>query len=365
MANHFGNRFHVQIFGQSHAPSIGAVIEGLPAGFTPDWDQLSAFMARRAPGKTPFGTPRKEADLPHILSGLNEEGATCGAPLAIQIENSNQHSSDYAKLKDIPRPGHADFSAYTKFHGANDIRGGGQFSGRLTAPLCFAGGLAMQLLAKKGIHIKAHIASIGTVKDDVPDAVLPDLSAIDDDNFPTVSSEARTAMQNTILQAKAEGDSVGGTICCYATGVPAGLGDPMFDGVENRLSQALFAIPAVRGIEFGTGFAATAMNGSEHNDAFKVKNGIVQCNTNHHGGVLGGITTGMPLIVRMAVKPTPSIAKEQHSVSLSRMENTPLSVTGRHDPCIVPRAVPVMEAIVACVLYDMMLEYEGGKETWI
>lgn len=361
MANHFGNRFYVQIFGQSHAPSIGAVIEGLPAGFTPDWDQVAAFMARRAPGKNPFGTPRKEADLPEILSGLNEVGATCGAPLAIRIENSNQHSADYEKLKDVPRPGHADFSAFTKFHGANDIRGSGQFSGRLTAPLCFAGALAMQLLEKKGIAIKAHIASIANVKDDVPDAVSPDLSAIKDDAFPTINPKAKEAMQNIILQAKAEGDSVGGVICCYATGLPAGLGDPMFDGVENRLSQALFAIPAVRGVEFGTGFAASEMPGSQHNDAFEMKDGKITTKTNHHGGVLGGITTGMPLIVRMAVKPTPSIAKEQKSISLSAKENVPLSVTGRHDPCIVPRAVPVMEAVVACVLYDMLLEYEGGN----
>ncbi|MBQ6950694.1 MAG: chorismate synthase, partial [Clostridia bacterium] len=296
-----------------------------------------------------------------ILSGLNEAGATCGAPLAIRIENSNQHSADYEKLKDVPRPGHADFSAFTKFHGANDIRGGGQFSGRLTAPLCFAGALAMQLLEKKGIAIKAHIASIANVKDDVPDAVSPDLSAIKDDAFPTINSKAKEAMQNAILQAKAEGDSVGGVISCYATGLPAGLGDPMFDGVENRLSQALFAIPAVRGVEFGTGFAASEMPGSLHNDAFEMKDGKITTKTNHHGGVLGGITTGMPLIVRMAVKPTPSIAKEQKSVSLSAKENVPLSVTGRHDPCIVPRAVPVMEAVVACVIYDMLLEYEGGN----
>lgn len=361
MANHFGNRFHVQIFGQSHAPSIGAVIEGLPAGFNPDWDRVAAFMARRAPGKNPFGTSRKEVDLPEILSGLNEAGSTCGAPLAIRIENSNQHSADYEKLKDVPRPGHADFSAFTKFHGANDIRGGGQFSGRLTAPLCFAGALAMQLLEKKGIAIKAHIASIANVKDDVLDAVSPDLSAIKDDAFPTINLKAKEAMQNSILQAKAEGDSVGGVISCYATGLPTGLGDPMFDGVENRLSQALFAIPAVRGVEFGTGFAASEMPGSLHNDAFEMKDGKITTKTNHHGGVLGGITTGMPLIVRMAVKPTPSIAKEQKSVSLSAKENVPLSVTGRHDPCIVPRAVPVMEAVVACVLYDMLLEYEGGN----
>lgn len=355
MANHFGNQFHIQIFGQSHAPSIGAVIEGLPAGFTPDWEKVAQFMARRAPGKDPFSTPRKEADLPEILSGLNEKGETCGAPLAIRIQNGNQHSADYAKLHDLPRPGHADYTAYLKYNKANDIRGGGQFSGRLTAPLCFAGALALQLLEQKGIHVTAHIAAIANIEDKCFDPIQPEWNNVQKNNFPVLDENQGKLMQERILEARHSGDSVGGIIECCAVGLPAGLGDPMFDGVENRIAQMLFAIPAVRGVEFGSGFAAAGMTGSVHNDPFSMCNGEIMTESNNHGGVLGGITTGMPLIVRMAVKPTPSIAKEQKTVSLSEMKETPLSITGRHDPCIVPRAVPVMEAAVACVLYDMLL----------
>lgn len=354
MANHFGNRYHIQIFGQSHAPAIGAVIEGLPAGFTPDWERVKRFMARRAPGNDAFSTSRKEADLPEILSGLNEKGQTCGAPLAIRIANSDHHSADYDKLRDLPRPGHADFSAYTKFHGFNDIRGGGQFSGRLTAPLCFAGALAMQLLEQKGIYIAAHIASIADVHDKPFHPLAPELSQLKDDRFTVLDAARGTEMKARIAAAAKAGDSVGGVIECCAVGLPAGLGDPNFDGVENRIAQMLFAIPAVRGVEFGTGFAAAGMTGSAHNDSFVVENNTIRTATNHHGGVLGGITTGMPLIVRMAVKPTPSIAKQQKTVSLNQMAESDLSIKGRHDPCIVPRAVPVMEAAVACVLYDMI-----------
>lgn len=355
MSNSFGTKFRVQIFGQSHAPAIGAVIEGLPAGFTPDWDAVRGFMARRAPGNSAFATERKEADLPEILSGLNEKGQTCGAPFAIRIQNSDHHSSDYGKIKDLPRPGHADFTAFEKFQGFNDIRGGGQFSGRLTAPLCFAGALAMQLLKEKGIEIKAHIASIGGIKDDALDVCAPDFSRIKNDLFPVINQDKGKAMQEEILKAKEELDSVGGTICCYATGLPVGLGDPMFDGVENQLAKTLFGIPAVRGIEFGTGFQAAEMRGSQHNDPFILKNRKIATETNHHGGVLGGITTGMPLIVKIAVKPTPSIGMKQKTVSLSQMKEENVAVSGRHDPCIVPRAVPVMEAVVACVLYDMII----------
>lgn len=356
MANYFGKHFHVQVFGQSHAPAIGCVIEGIPAGFTPDWAKISAFMDRRAPGRSAFSTSRKEADEPKILSGLNEKGETCGAPLSMCIENTDHHSSDYEKLKDIPRPGHADFSAYMKFRDAHDIRGGGAFSGRMTAPLCFAGALAMQLLEKEGIRIKAQIASIGDVFDELLNFADPDFSCITDDAFPVVNEEANQSMQEKILQAKTDGDSVGGVLCCYATGLPSGLGNPMFEGVENKISQALFAIPGVRGVEFGTGFAAAALKGSQHNDAFVCEDNKVKTITNHHGGVLGGITTGMPLVVKMAVKPTPSISKQQQSFSISEGKNVPLTVQGRHDPCIVPRAVPVMEAVIACVLYDLFLE---------
>ena len=356
MANILGKRFTVHIFGQSHAPSIGAVIEGLPVGFTPDWDRVRAFMLRRAPGNSALATARKEADLPEILSGLNEKGETCGAPLAMRIVNGDHHSSDYEKLKAVPRPGHADAAAFIKFGGHNDIRGGGQFSGRLTAPLCFAGALALQLLEAKGIRVKAHICEIAGIRDDALDAANPNLSAISQEGLSVVSSDAGKKMEEAILNARKNCDSVGGIIECFVTGIPAGLGDPMFDGVENQLAQALFGIPGVKGVEFGAGFEAARMKGSEHNDPFCIDDHQLRTKGNHHGGILGGISTGMPLIVRMAVKPTPSIGLEQDSVNLYKNENAPLAVTGRHDPCITPRAVPVMEAAVACVIYDLILQ---------
>lgn len=356
MSNMIGNRFRVMIYGQSHAPSIGAVIEGLPAGFKPDWERVNAFMARRAPGGNAMSTARREADLPEILSGLNEQGETCGAPLAMRILNGDHRSQDYDQLRDVPRPGHADYSASIRYNGANDVRGGGQFSGRLTAPLCFAGALAMQLLGKEGIRIRAHIAQIANVHDAHINPAHPALDAISTDDLAVLDPGAGERMRRAILEAKAEGDSVGGVIECIATGAPAGLGDPMFDGVENRLARTIFGIPAVRGVEFGAGFAASEMRGSEHNDAWRMDGENVISETNRHGGILGGITTGMPIIVRAAIKPTPSIAMEQKSVSLSRGENASLIIYGRHDPCIVPRAVPCMEAAVAVTLYDLLSE---------
>ena len=356
MSNLIGNRFRVLIYGQSHAPSIGVVIEGLPAGFAPDWDAVRAFMARRAPGGNAMSTARKEADLPEILSGLNERGETCGAPLAMRIVNGDARSQDYAKLRDVPRPGHADYPAYVKFGGANDIRGGGQFSGRLTAPLCFAGALAMQLLAREGVRIRAHIAQIENVCDAPIDFAHPDLDSIQSGALAVVDPAAGERMREAILAAKSDCDSVGGVIECFATGLPAGLGDPMFDGVENRLARAIWGVPAVRGVEFGAGFAAASMRGSAHNDAYRAQDGRIVTETNRHGGVLGGITTGMPIVVRVAIKPTASIAQEQDSVSISRNENETLAVRGRHDPCIVPRAVPCIEAAVAVVLYDLLSE---------
>jgi len=356
MSNLIGNRFRVLIYGQSHAPSIGAVIEGLPAGFSPDWDAVRAFMARRAPGGNAMSTARSEADLPEILSGLNVRGETCGAPLAMRIVNGDARSQDYAKLRDVPRPGHADYPAFVKFGGANDIRGGGQFSGRLTAPLCFAGALAMQLLEREGVRVRARIAQIENVCDAPIDFGHPDLDAISSGELAVIDPAAGEKMREVILAAKADCDSVGGVIECFATGMPSGMGDPMFDGVENRLTRAIFGVPAIRGVEFGAGFAAASMRGSAHNDAYRMEDGRVVTETNRHGGILGGITTGMPIVVRAAIKPTPSIAQEQRSVSLSRNENDILAVRGRHDPCIVPRAVPCIEAAVAVTLYDLLSE---------
>ena len=359
MSNTIGERFRVTIWGQSHSPAIGCVIEGLPAGFSPDWAGVRAFMRRRAPNGGALSTARVEADEPEILSGLNEKGQTCGAPLCMRIVNSDARSRDYDRLRDVPRPGHADYPAWARFHGANDIRGGGQFSGRLTAPLCFAGALALQLLEARGVRVRARAQAIAGIQDAPLDEAAPDLDAISSGDLPTADARAAERMRQAVAQARADGDSVGGIVECFAVGLPAGLGDPMFGGVENRLAQALWGIPAVRGVEFGAGFAASGMRGSAHNDGWRVRDGRVIADTNRHGGVLGGITTGMPLVVRAAFKPTPSIAVAQRSVSLGRMEDETLTVEGRHDPCIVPRAVPCVEAAVAVTLYDLIIA-EGG-----
>ena len=353
MSNLLGDSYRLMVFGQSHSPMIGGVIEGVPAGVKPDMDFIQAFMARRAPGGA-LSTARREADAPEIVSGLNEWGRTCGAPLTFLIRNADHHSADYSNLRDVPRPGHADYTAAVKFGGENDIRGGGQFSGRLTAPLCFAGALAMQLLQEKGVRVKARVMRVAGIEDRPMDLANPELDAISDGVLPCVDPDAAAHMAEAIEAARADGDSVGGVVECFATGVPAGLGEPMFDGVENRLARALFGIPAVRGVAFGLGFEAAELRGSQHNDAFHMDAGRIVTDTNRHGGGLGGITSGMPIAVRVAFTPTPSIALEQQSVSLSRREDAPLHIRGRHDPCVVPRAVPVVEAVVACVLYDMM-----------
>ena len=367
MSNLLGDNYRLLIFGQSHSPMLGGVIEGLPAGIAPDMAFIRAFMARRAPGGggdavNALSTARREADEPEIVSGLNEWGRTCGAPLTFLIRNGDSRSRDYARLRDVPRPGHADYTAAVKFGGENDIRGGGQFSGRLTAPLCFAGALALTQLMQRGVRIRARIHSIAGIGDAPMDLAAPDLDAIAEGGLPCVDPEAARRMAEAVARAKAEGDSVGGVVECFATGVPAGLGDPMFDGVENRLARALFGIPAVRGVEFGLGFEAARLRGSAHNDAFHMDANRVVTETNRHGGALGGITSGMPIVARVAFKPTPSIARAQRSVSLSRQSEVPLTVEGRHDPCVVPRAVPVVEAAVACVVYDMMLGMRADGE---
>ena len=356
--NTLGNKLRVTVFGQSHAPSIGCVVEGLPAGFAPDMDRVRAFMARRAPGQNPWSTARREADSPEILSGL-VDGRTCGAPVAMAIRNSDQHSRDYSGLKRTPRPSHADYTALVKYGGSYDIRGGGQFSGRLTAPLCFAGALALQLLEERGVVLAAHIGRIAGVSDTPPDFARlrrEDLTALLEKRFPVFSDSAGAAMRQAIEEARMECDSVGGVIRCFAAGLPAGVGEPMFSGVENRLAAALFGIPAVRGVSFGAGFAAAGMRGSQHNDPFAMESGRVVTRTNHAGGELGGITTGMPLVVNAAIKPTASIAREQQTVDLETGTDASLVIHGRHDPCIVPRAVPVVEAVTALTILDMILE---------
>ena len=356
--NTLGNKLKVTIFGQSHASAIGCVVDGLPAGFAPDLDRVSAFMARRAPGQNAWSTPRRESDAPEILSGL-VEGRTCGAPVAMVIRNSDQHSTDYSGLKRTPRPSHADYTAMIKYGENYDIRGGGQFSGRLTAPLCFAGAFALQLLEQRGIAVAAHIGRIENTADTPPDFASvsrEDLEALLRRPFPVFDDTAGMRMRQAIEKARMEQDSVGGVIRCFALGLPAGLGEPMFGGVENRLAAALFGIPAVRGVSFGTGFAAAGMRGSEHNDPFVMDGEAVTVRTNHAGGVLGGITSGMPLVVNVAVKPTASISRPQDTVDLATKENASLVIHGRHDPCIVPRAVPVVEAVAALTILDLVME---------
>ena len=337
------------IFGQSHSPAIGVTVEGLPAGFAPDFEELSRFMARRAPGRNAYSTPRREDDIPEFLSGL-QDGRLCGTPLTAVIRNNNTRSRDYDELRIKPRPGHADYTAQVKYGGAQDYRGGGHFSGRLTAPLCIVGGLCKQLLAREGIIIISRITEIAGVCDN---GELNCSTA--EKPFPVVDDAAGEAMQQAVLSAKAEGDSVGGVIECAVLGAPAGLGDPMFGGMENRISQLVFGIPAVKGIAFGAGFDAARLRGSENNDPFTMCDGKVITKTNNCGGILGGITNGMPIVFRAAVKPTPSIGMEQDTVNLSTMENTKLTVVGRHDPCIVPRAVPCVEAAAAIAVYDALL----------
>ncbi|MCL2882221.1 MAG: chorismate synthase [Coriobacteriia bacterium] len=359
MSSHYGTNLKVSLFGQSHSAAIGVVIDGLPAGLPVDLEELQAFLARRAPGQGNHTTARHESDTPEVLSGL-VDGLTCGAPLAVLIRNTDVRTQDYAELLDIPRPSHADYPAEVKYHGFQDHTGGGHFSGRLTAPLCIAGGICLQALKARGILVGAHLARVGAVEDRAFDLVQvssEDFEQVARHKLPTLDEAADSVMLAEVEAAAAEGDSIGGVIECAAVGLPAGIGDPLFEGIDNRIAQAIFGIPAVKGLEFGNGFAAAQLRGSQNNDAFYFDaDGDVRTRTNNSGGILGGLTTGMPLIVRVAFKPTPSIAQEQESVNLATGESTTLSIKGRHDPCIAVRAVPVVEAAVALALYDAQLD---------
>lgn len=358
MSSTYGENLKLTIFGQSHGPAIGMTLDGIPAGLPVNFDELQAFLNRRAPGQNNWSTPRKEEDRPEFLAGVLD-GFTCGAPIAAVIHNTNTRSGDYANLKDCPRPGHADYTAQIKYGGFQDAAGGGHFSGRLTAPLCIAGGLCKQWLAEQGIRIAARIAAIAGVTDIAADPLNPPLDLIGTD-FPVLSPDAGQRMRDRIAEVRMECDSVGGIIECCITGVPAGLGEPMFGGVESRIAQIVYGIPAVKSVEFGIGREASELRGSQCNDAFTVKNGKISTLTNHAGGILGGITNGMPVIFRAAIKPTPSISRPQQSVSLSKAQQQELIVKGRHDPCIVPRAVPVIEAAAAIAMFDLIL---GNTQT--
>jgi chorismate synthase len=358
MSSQYGKKLKISIFGQSHSPAIGVSIDGLPSGIKIDIDELRAFLKRRAPGQNDISTARAEDDVPEILSGLVET-VTCGAPFAIIIRNEDPRSADYRELRDIPRPSHADFAAHIKYGGSQDVAGGGHFSGRLTAPLCIAGGICLQILRGLGISIGAHILRIGSAQDDPFDPVgvsNTDFELIQKNSLPVLKREAGEAMRQQILEAKEKGDSVGGIVECAAIGLPAGLGDPMFDGIENRIAGIVFGIPGVKGVEFGSGFAVATRRGSENNDSFYMDGEKVKTRTNNSGGILGGITNGMPVLFRAAFKPTPSIGIEQTSVSLSQAKDAVLQVKGRHDPCIVPRALPCVEAAAAIALYDAFLD---------
>ena len=372
MNSTYGENLKLTIFGASHDPEIGMTLEGIPAGESFDPDALRRFLLRRAPGRSAYSTSRKEPDVPEFYSGLTGN-VTDGSKITAVIKNTNTRSRDYEELKYVPRPGHADYTASVKYFGTLDMAGGGPFSGRMTAPLCIAGGILKQLLEKQGIYIAARIASIAGIKDagsieralcgrdgsegaSFCDAAL--VKALAEKEFPVLQDARGEKMKEAILKAKEEGDSVGGIVECAVFGLPGGLGGPLFDGMEGQIAKIVFGIPAVKGIEFGAGFAAAEMKGSENNDPFTLTEGAVRTRTNHSGGILGGITDGMPLVFRAAFKPTPSIAKEQQSIDLRTMKETPLKIRGRHDPCIVQRAVPVVEAAAAVAVYDALLERE-------
>lgn len=355
MSSTYGEKIKLTIFGQSHGPSIGMTLEGIPAGLKVDLEALQLFMNRRAPGQNEYSTPRREPDIPEFSSGI-DNGYTNGKTIHAIIRNTNVRSGDYEALRDCPRPGHADYTAYVKYGGKANMSGGGEFSGRLTAPLCIAGGLCKQWLEERNIRIAAHIVAIGCVVDEPVylDWLNPDFNSIDK-TFPVLNPAAGQKMREKISQARANGDSVGGLIECIVTGIPAGIGGPLFGGMESRIAQIVYGIPAVKGLDFGSGFSGSYMLGSENNDAFAVQDGKVVTLTNNAGGILGGITNGMPLVFQTAIKPTPSISRQQKSISLSAMEEKVLEIKGRHDPCIVPRAVPVIEAAAAVAIYDALL----------
>ena len=358
MATTYGKNLKITIYGGSHDAEIGIIAEGLPRGFAIDMTELGRFMERRAPGRDEHSTARREPDAPVFLGGV--DGNTLnGETLRAVIYNKDQHSRDYKDLEFIPRPSHADFAARAKYGEAVDLRGGGHFSGRLTAPMCIVGGICLQYLRTLGIHIGAHAYCIGNSYDKPFDAVSLDRETLERPakaRYPFLDGMAGEAMQAEISAARDAGDSVGGIVECGIIGVPAGLGEHIFDGIENRISGIVFGIPAVKGIEFGNGFECAHLRGSENNDPFYTDGEKIYTKTNNAGGILGGMSSGMPIIFRAAMKPTPSIYKEQDSVNMSTMTNTRLAISGRHDPCIVLRAVPVFEAAAAIAITDILLD---------
>lgn len=358
MSGMWGNKLKISIFGESHGAGIGITIDGLPSGVEIDFEKILKEMSRRAPGKSKISTARKEGDNPEILSGLFE-GKTTGTPLCAVIRNKDQHSKDYGKLKDLMRPGHADYPGFVRYKGFNDYRGGGHFSGRITAPLVFAGAVCKQILDTKGINVGAHIKSIGEVYDKSFDEIELTKEILDDlkeNELPLLCTENEDLMRNSILEARNEGDSVGGTIECTVIGMDAGIGNPFFDSVESTISHLMFSVPAVKGIEFGRGFEMSRLRGSQCNDEYYYDGDKVKTYTNNNGGITGGITNGMPILFKVCIKPTSSISKKQRTIDITEKKESELVIKGRHDPCIVQRAVPVIEAVTAIGILDLVLD---------
>jgi chorismate synthase len=357
-----GNKLKLSIFGESHGEGIGVVIDGLPPGLKLDLNYIEQQMKRRAPGQSDLSTARKEKDSFKILSGFFNNKTT-GTPLCAIILNEDTKSKDYEELKTKVRPGHSDYTGYIKYEGHNDYRGGGHFSGRLTAPLLFAGLIAMQVLERMGIVIGSRVKSIYNIVDSVePELTASEIMKLRAMSLPVVSEDKKVLMQEAIVQAKNEGNSLGGIVETFILNVPAGYGEPFFDSVESKISHMVFSIPSIKGIEFGAGFNITKLTGVDAKDEFYIDNGKVLTKSNNNGGILGGITNGMPIVFRSAIKPTASISSEQKTVDINTMENTTLQVVGRHDPCIVPRVISVLEGAAAIVLLDLILERNG--ELW-
>ncbi len=356
MSGIWGRRLKISLFGESHGGAIGVTIHGLPGGFRPDLEEIRRHMARRRPGQSRVTTSRQEADAFEIVSGFFEEKTT-GTPLTCLIRNQDQKSAHYETFRHVVRPGHGDWPGKVKYNRSEDFRGGGHFSGRITAPLVFAGSLVRQLLEKEGIRIGAHMEEVAGIRDGRFQNAWPDAGLLDDLTRrpkPLLNGDLWPSMEEAIMAARRDGDSVGGVVECAATGVPAGLGDPFFDSLESCLATLLFSIPAVKGLEFGDGFGLAGMRGSQSNDPYGIRDGRVETLSNHNGGITGGISNGAPVVFRVAIKATPSISLPQKTVDLERMEETTLVIEGRHDPCIVPRAVPVVEAAAALALYDAL-----------
>lgn len=364
MASVWSNHIYISIFGESHGPSIGVVLDNLPSGEYIDMEKIYQFMARRAPKKDGTSTTRSEKDIPQIQSGLYNNRTT-GTPLCAVIQNTDTHSKDYGNISRLARPGHADYTGALRYRGFNDVRGGGHFSGRLTAPLCFAGAVCAQILERRGIYTGAHILSVHNIKDKSFDKVnvsKEDILSIREKDFPVIDTEKGNEMIDDIKNARMNQESVGGIVECACINVPAGIGSPIFDGLENSIAQLIFGIPAVKGIEFGVGYTASQMLGSQNNDEFYVdESGRIKTYTNNHGGILGGISSGMPIILNAAFKPTASISKPQKTIDYSELKNETIVIKGRHDPCIVPRAVPCVESAVNIAVLSHMLDYPNFK----